>query len=261
MIDVHSHMEQEVYDSDRDDVLSRCKKEMKAVITCDPNPDTFKKTFSIADRYKGFVFAVIGIHPEYVERFSDDDIETVIETIKANRERIVGIGETGLDYHYIEDAEMRDRQREMFRKLVRLAGKMRMPVCVHIRNGKDSEENDAFEHAVEVLEQESANKVHLHMFGSRNLLKGVIDNGWYISENAIILQSKNYKKVVRDAPIDRLMVETDAPWLHPSGNTEERNDPLGVKAVIEKVAEVKKLEFDEVIERTTENATSFYELF
>jgi len=254
-------MEQKVYDKDRDDVISRCKEEMKAVITSDPNPETFEKTLSISERYKGFVFPILGIHPEYVERFTDGEIDVIIGRIRRNSDKIVGIGETGLDYYYIRDEEQRERQRGMFRKFIQLSIDLDLPVCCHIRNGEDKSEHNAFRDAVSALEEEGAKKVHLHMFGSRKLLKRVIKNGWYISENAIILRSKNYKKVVRDTPMNRLMLETDAPWLHPSGDNDDRNDPMGVKAVAEKIAEIKKVPFEDVVHETTKSASEFYNLF
>jgi TatD DNase family protein len=259
-IDTHCHLEQKVYDADREDVIARCRRELAAVVTCAPKPEDYAKTLDIVQKHNGFVFAVLGIHPEYAEDYSDPQVEDAMREIENNRGRIVGVGETGLDYTFIKTPAGRERQRQLFAKFVQLAKRLDLPVVVHIRNGEDKETADAFIDAFEILEREGAKRVQLHMFGARKLLERAIGNGWYVSCNAIVLRSKSYGKVVRDAPLERMMFETDAPWLHPSGEPEQRNDPTGVIAVAEKVAEIKKTTVEEVDARTTENAIAFYGL-
>jgi TatD DNase family protein len=260
MIDTHCHLEQPAYDADREAVIAECKRKLTAVITCAAKPSDYAATFAMAEKHKGFVFAVAGIHPEYVEDFSDAEVEAAIAEIEKNKSSIVGVGETGLDYSYIKTAAGRERQKQLFAKLVRLAKKLELPVVVHIRNGEDKDEADAFADAFEILEREAAKRVQLHMFGARRLLERALANGWYVSANAIILRSKSYGKVVRDVPLERLMLETDAPWLHPSGDAAQRNDPTGVRAVAERVAEIKDAKLEDVDKATTRNATEFYGL-
>ncbi|MFH1622925.1 MAG: TatD family hydrolase [Candidatus Aenigmatarchaeota archaeon] len=260
MIDTHCHLEQKAYDADRDEVIAKCRKELQAVVTCAAKPDYYAKTFAMVDKHSGFVFAVAGIHPEYVEEFSDADVEAAIGKIEKNRRSVVGVGETGLDYSYIKTAADRERQRALFAKFVGLANKLGLPVVVHIRNGEDREEADAFEDAMDILEREGAKRVQLHMFGSRKFLERALGNGWYVSANAIVLRSKSYSKVVRDTPLERLMLETDAPWLHPSGDAGQRNDPTGVCAVAERVAEITGMSVEDVDAVTTRNAAEFYGL-
>lgn len=260
LIDTHCHLEQSVYDKDRDAVIGKCKAEMRAVVTCAPDPKHYALTFDLVKRHPNFVFATAAIHPEYAKRFTDEHVGQAMRTLEQNKDKLVGIGETGLDYSYITDDKGRERQREMFRKFIRLAKSTHLPVIVHIRNGPDKEEHDAFEDAIEILEREQAERVQLHMFGSRPLLKRALDNGWYISANAIIIRSKNYKKLVRDTPLERLMLETDAPWLHPSGDNKVRNDPTGVLALAEKVAQIKKTTVEEIATATTKNAIEFFKL-
>ncbi len=260
MIDTHCHLEQAVYDKDRENVIENCRQELDAVITCAPNPMHYEITLEMVDKHPNFIFAVLGIHPEYVKRFTEEQITQALQTIEKNKEKIVGIGEAGLDYDFIREKEWRIKQQEMFANFIRLAKKMDLPLVVHIRNGPDKETANAFEDAVEILEREAAHRVQLHMFGSRQLLQRVLDNGWYISTNAIVLRSKNYKKLVRDTPLERLMLETDAPWLHPSGDSKARNDPTGVRAVAERVAQIKKTTFEDVDKITTKNAIDFFRL-
>jgi len=260
MIDTHCHLEQPAYDADREDVIAECRRKLSAVVTCAPKPEDYARTLDLAGKHSGFIFAVLGIHPEYVENYSDAQVDAAIAEIESNRQKIVGIGETGLDYSFIKTPAGRERQRAMFAKFVRLAKKLELPVVVHIRNGEDKETADAFADAFEILEREGAKRVQLHMFGARKLLERAIGNGWYVSCNAIIMRSKSYAKVVRDTPLDRLMLETDAPWLHPSGDAAQRNDPTGVLAVAEKIAEIKDVPAVDVDVRTTGNAIDFYSL-
>lgn len=155
-----------------------------------------------------------------------------------------------MDYWHIKEPEWREKQAEMFRKFIALSKEINKPLVIHAR--------DAYDEVVEILEQENAERVMLHMFGANRLVKRVIGNGWFVSMNAIVLKSKKHGKVVRDVPLDRLMLETDSPWLHPSGKG--RNDPRSIRQVAEKIAEIKKLSFDEVWQKTAKNAVGFFNL-
>lgn len=260
MIDTHCHLEQPVYDADRDEVIERCKRELRAVITCAPDPTHYKLTFDMVGQHPNFVFATAGIHPDYVKRFTGEDVKQAMKTLEANKDKIVGIGETGLDYANVTEPEWRAKQQEMFADFIRFAKSIDKPIVVHLRTGPDKEAADVFDDAFEVLEREAAKRVQLHMFGARRLVQRAMDNGWYISMNAICLRSKSYSKVVRDTLPDRLMLETDAPWLHPSFDREKRNDPTQLKAVAERVAEIKRTDVKEVTDTTTQNAIEFFGL-
>lgn len=259
-IDTHCHLEQPAYDKDRDAVIETCMRKLRAVVTCAPDPTHYGLTFEMVDKHPNFVFAIAGIHPEYVDRFTDEDIGQAMRTLEQNRDKLVGVGETGLDYAYIKDPEGRKRQRELFARFISFAKRLDLPIVVHLRNGDDREAADVFDDAFDILEREGAKRVQLHMFGSRRLVKRAMENGWYISMNAICLRSKSYSKVVRDTSLDRLMLETDAPWLHPSFDKDARNDPTHVREVAERVAKVKKVSFDDVVIRTAENAVRFFAL-
>ncbi len=249
MIDVHCHLEQKDYSQDREEVIEKCKKELKGVITSCAHPKDWDLTLSIVEKHKGFIFASAGIHPEYIKEIKEEEIEEYLKKIKENREKIVSIGEIGLDYFMIKEEEWRKKQQELFYRMLEFAKEIKKPVTIHIR--------DAFEDAIKILEDAGVEKVHLHMFGGRKFLQRVLENGWYISENTIILMSKNYKKVVRDTPLERLMLETDSPWL---GIEKKRNTPLAIKLVAKKIAEIKKISFEEVWKKCGENAIRFFEL-
>jgi TatD DNase family protein len=209
----------------------------------------------LVEKYNGFVFASVGIHPEYIKEVSEEEIEELLEKIKQNKDRIVAIGETGLDFWYTKEDEWREKQKELFIRLINLAKELKKSLVIHCR--------DAFEETIKILEQENAEEVDMHMFGNHNFVNRIIENGWNISMNAIILGSKTYGKVIRDCPLERLMLETDAPWLSPKKLLEgidERNDPTSIKIVAEKIAEIKKINFEDVWRICEKNSIKFFKL-
>ncbi|MEM5835147.1 MAG: TatD family hydrolase [Candidatus Aenigmatarchaeota archaeon] len=248
MIDVHCHLEQEDYEKDRDEVIERCKKELKAIITSCTHPKDFEKTIEMVKKHEKFVFASVGIHPEYIGEFSEKDIESFIEKIRRNKEFFVAIGEVGLDFNWVKDKELQERQKGMFKTFIDLSKELNLPLVVHSR--------DAMEETVKILEEEKASKVHLHLFGEHRFLKNVIKNGWFISIGPILLRSKKHKKIARDMPLERIMLETDSPWF----GFGKRNDPTSIKDVANKIAEIKKISFDDVWKICGENAIRFFNL-
>jgi TatD DNase family protein len=252
MIDVHCHLEQKDYEKDRDEVIEKCRKELKAIITCCAHPEDFDLTLHMVEKYKNFVFASVDIHPQYVKEISEKEKDEFFDLIKKNKEKFVAIGETGLDYNWTKEEEWRRKQKEWFVESIALAKELKLPLVIHSW--------DADEEAIEILEKEDAKEVLMHMFESNDLTKRVVDNGWFISTNAIILKSKKRKKVVRDTPIEQLLLETDAPWLAPDNFGSKRNDPTAIKTVAEKIAEIKKTSFDEIWSKCGKNAVEFFDL-
>jgi TatD DNase family protein len=255
MIDVHCHLEQKDYDNDREDVIEKCRKELKAVITSCAHPKDFELTMRMVENHKGFVFASCGIHPEYVKEVSEKGKDDFLDLIVKNKDKIVAIGETGLDYWYVKEDEWQKRQKDLFIELIGLAKELNKPLIIHSR--------EVFEETLDVLEDNDAKRVDFHMWGANQLLKRILDNGWFVSMNTIILKSKKHKKIARDIPLERLMLETDSPWLAPKRlleGLESRNDPRSIKIVAEKVSEIKKLPFEEIWQKCGENAVKFFDL-
>jgi len=249
MIDVHCHLEQEDYEKDRDEVIEKCRKELKAVITCCAHPKDFNLTLSLVEKYKGFVFCTVGIHPEFIKEISEKEKDNLLELIKRNKDKISAIGEIGLDYWEIKESGWQKKQKELFVEFINFAKELKLPIVVHSRK--------AYDEAVKILEQEDAKQVLMHMFGANHLVNRLIENEWSVSMNTIVLRSKKHKKVVRDMPLEKLMLETDSPWL---GLEEKRNDPTSVRIVAEKITDIKKISFEEVDEITTENTLKFFKL-
>jgi len=248
MIDVHCHLEQKDYEKDRDEVIKKCERELRAVITCCCHPDDFDLTMKMVEKYKNFVFATVSIHPEYIKEIEHLNVGDFLKKIEENKEKIVGIGETGLDF-IIEEPEWREKQKKLFIKFIDLAKSLNLPLVIHARK--------AFAEAIEILEKFGAERVLMHFFTAKELLPKIIKNGWSISVNTTLLNSKKIKKIVRDLPIEKIMTETDSPWLGPNGT---RNDPTSVKFVIERIAEIKRMKFEDVDKITTQNAINFFNL-
>jgi len=248
MIDVHCHLEQKDFEKDRDDLIEKLKKELNAIITCCTKPEFLDLTFNICEKYKNFVFASVAIHPIYIPELTEKDIIDFFQRIEKRKEKIVAIGETGLDFK-IEDPELRKKQKDIFVKFINLAHQLNLPLVVHSRK--------ATAEAIEILEKNGAKKVLLHFFTERKLLEKVRKNNWSISVNTALFKSKDIKKIVRDLSLHQIMTETDSPWL---GFEEKRNDPSFVKLVIEKISEIKKMDFKEVDKITTKNAIEFFNL-
>jgi TatD DNase family protein len=257
LIDTHCHLAQDDYDRDRAQVLERCQQAMRAVVTCCAHPKDFALTTQLVTQYSGFLFAAASIHPQYIT-LSDHEIAEYCQAIRAHRRHLVAIGETGLDYNWVTDQPGQTRQKYLFHQFIGLAQELELPLVIHSR--------DSTEAVVEILEAHNFKHVQMHMFTKRPLLQRVIQNGWLISVNTLLLRSKTVKKIVRDCPLEQLLLETDAPWLGIGADGgikskyEVRNEPLAVQRVAEKIAEIKHLETTEVAMQTGNNARTFFQI-
>jgi len=248
MIDAHCHLEQKDYDDDRDEVVNQLKKELKAVITVCTHPKDFEKTMHIIEKYKGFAFATCAIHPEYIKETSEKQIEEFFDLLYENKDKLVGIGETGLDYFWVKEKEWQEKQKEMFLQFIEFSKEIRKPLVIHSR--------EAYEDVIKVLETQDVKDVLLHMWGDKNFISKINDNGWNVTIGPIIQRSKNHKRIARDIPLEHIMLETDSPWFGNNG----RGLPINIKKVAEKIAEVKKLPFEIVWKTCGENAIKFFNL-
>jgi TatD DNase family protein len=248
MIDCHTHLEQKDYDSDRDDVIQRCQNAgLKAIVTCCAHPNNIDVTMKMLDKYPNFVFATASIHPAYVAEISDEWLEKTLSFLRDPR--VVGVGETGLDFKVIASEELRKKQAELFKRFIDLAEELKKPLIIHAR--------DAFKEAIDVLESNGVQRVAMHFFSAKDQLKRVMDDGWYITVNTTMCRSKTIRKIVRDMPIGKILLETDAPWLSLKVG---RNEPIAIREVAEKIAETKKCPFSEVWYQCGRNAIEFFRL-
>ena len=258
MIDTHCHLGQPDYHRDRDKVIKKCKSHLQAVVTCCANPENFDVTMQLVRENHDFIFACASLHPRYVKEVKERSLEKYLEAIRLQKMSLVAIGETGLDYNWITDPDGQEKQKQLFLRLIALAEQLQLPLVVHSRK--------ATEDVINILEEQKAKAVQMHMFSTRSLLNRVVDNGWLISVNTLLLRSKTVKKIVRDCPLEQIMLETDSPWLGigEDGNIKPknvvRNDPTSIRLVAEKIAEIKKLDLEKVDNQTTQNATEFFNI-
>ena len=261
MIDSHCHLEWKDFDNDRDQVVGRCKKQLKAVVSACSRPSDFEKSLEISEKYRGFVFITAGLHPEFIKTLAEDVKSEYIGKIIANKSRIVGIGEVGLDYSWVTDPVLQEKSRELFAEMIELAKKLGLPLVIHSR--------EAHPDTLRILEENGAKRVLLHMWGGhhKELMDKVNDLGYFVSLNTVVLRSKGYRKVARDIPLERMMLETDAPWLGVRKEGESwvldqaiRNEPTTIRITAEKVAEIKKIPFDEVWKACGDNSARFFAL-
>jgi TatD DNase family protein len=252
MIDVHCHLEQKDYDTDRDKVIESCRKELKAVISSCAHLLTrkdYELGLEMHQKYRDFVFLSMGVHPIYIKKATPEKIEKAISLVESYRRDIVAIGEVGLDYYWVKDSDLRVKQHELFRRFIGLAKKLELPLVVHCR--------EAIEETLNILEENAAGmKVMMHLYSYRKHLQRVLDKGYSISIGPSISTSKDLKKIARDMPLERIMLETDSPWF----GGKIRNTPLSIKIVAQEIAEIKKIPFEQVWKQTALNAINFFNL-
>lgn len=244
-VDIHAHLDHSKFFGDLDKVIERCRKEKVIVITSGVNTGTNRKALEIAEKYSDVVRVSLGLYPidalavemksgEFPRTIEVVDVDKELEFIKKNKNKIIAIGEAGLDLAHIGKIE---EQKKTFLKVIELAEKIKKPLIVHSRKAERE--------AVEVLESSKLKKVVMHCFcGRLNLVKKIEDNGWMLSIPPIIFKSQQFQLIAERVNVNQLLTETDAPYLAPPG--EDRNEPIFVKKTVEKIAEIKKMDKEEV---------------
>lgn len=255
LFDTHAHYDDSRFDGDRDELLRSLPGEGVGLVL-NPGCDlaSSRKAVAYADTYP-HVYAAAGIHPENIEGVPDEQVEEELREIEAlaAHPKVRAVGEIGLDYYWCKEPAERKRQQELFRAQMRMAGRLGLPVIVHDR--------DAHLDCLTIAEQYP--KVHgvFHCYaGSAETAQRLLELGYYLSFTGV-LTFKNAKKaaeVVRRVPLERLMVETDAPYMAPEPFRGKRNSSLYVYRMVEAIAEIKGLPAEEVARATTENGKKLF---
>ncbi len=253
LFDTHAHYDDERFDGDRDALLASLpEKGVELVINASCDIPSSRRSIELAEKYP-YIYAAVGVHPHDAASFSEADADELRRMAK--NERVVAIGEIGLDYHY--DFSPRDVQRAVFARQIALAKETRLPFAVH--------EREACKDCLDILKAEGVGERAgvMHCFGgSRETAKILLDMGMYLSVGGTVTFKNNVKTVdtVAYAPIDRLFIETDSPYLAPVPYRGKRNDSSLVRLVAEKIAEIKGMDTDEVVEATKNNAKKFFKI-
>jgi len=251
LIDTHCHLDFPEFDKDRDEVISRAKdRGIDGIINIGSSLEGSKKSLELSKQYD-FIWATVGLHPHEADRFDQKVLAYLEEWAK--EDKVVAIGEIGLDY--FKNYSKAENQKQLFISLLKLAKDFGKPLVIHSRQA----ELDTLRILKEVMPQ----KAVVHCFsGDENFLRECLDLGFFISFTCNITYRKadNLRKLVKVMPLEKLLLETDAPFLPPEGFRGRRNEPMYVKFLAEEIARVKEISVEEVAKVTTENAKSFFGL-
>ncbi|MEN8697708.1 TatD family hydrolase [Bacillus infantis] len=251
LFDTHVHLNAEQFEEDLEEVIGRAQAEgVSHMVVVGFDRPTITRAMELAEAYD-FIFACVGWHPVDAIDMTDEDLAWIEEL--AAHPKVVAIGEMGLDYHW--DKSPKDVQKDVFRRQIRLAKKVKLPIVIHNR--------DATADVVEILREEGAGEVGgiMHCYsGSVEVAKECLDMNFYISLGGPVTfkNAKKPKEVAEAVPLEKLLIETDCPYLAPHPYRGKRNEPAYVKLVAEQIAELKGLAYEEVAEATTENAKRLF---
>ncbi|EST51762.1 hydrolase TatD [Brevibacillus panacihumi W25] len=253
LFETHAHLNAKEFDEDREAVIARAKENgVDTIVNIGFNAETIPTCLELADNYD-FIYAVIGWHPQDAKDMTDEHLEWIEEL--SRHPKVVGLGEMGLDYHW--DTSPRDVQAEVFRKQIRLARKLDKPIIIHNR--------DAHQDVISILKEEKASEVGgiMHCFsGSWETAKLALNMNFYISFGGPLTfkNAKQPKEVAAKVPLDRLLIETDCPYLTPHPFRGKRNESGYVRYVCEEMANLHGLSYEEMAKITSDNARRLFRL-
>lgn len=246
LFDVHAHLNYKSFDKDREEVIRRSEAAgVVAVVENGTDVESNRKVLELAKGHK-MILPALGIYPSEALMMSDDEIDAEMDFI--SRQKIVAIGEVGLDFFKVPN---HDKQEKVFMKFIELAKKMGVPLIVHSRDAEDR--------TFELLQQAKAKRVVMHCFsGSLELAEKIEKAGYMFSIPPAIVNSKKFQKLVKKISVEKLLTETDSPFLSPV--PKERNEPRNVEVALKKISEIKKLEFSEVKKIFFTNFRRFFKI-
>ncbi|KRE06315.1 MULTISPECIES: TatD family hydrolase [Priestia] len=251
LFDTHVHLNAEQYEDDLQEVINRAlEKGVQNMVVVGFDEPTIKKAIQIAETYD-FIYASVGWHPVDAVDMTDEHLAWIEEL--AQHPKVVALGEMGLDYYW--DKSPKEVQKDVFRRQIRLARKVNLPIIIHNR--------DATEDVVTILKEEHVEEVGgiMHCFtGSIEVAKQCMDMNMYISFGGPVTfkNAKKPKEVATELPLDKLLIETDCPYLTPHPFRGKRNEPGYVSYVAEQIAELKGITYEELAEITTANAKKLF---
>ena len=250
IIDTHTHIYDEQFQEDFDIVMKDISEQMEGIVSIGFDMESSLKSIELSNKYS-FVYAVIGIHPVDIKKYNND-VEKELEKLALNEKKVVAIGEIGLDYHWMEDPE--EVQKAGFRKQIELAERVKLPIVIHTR--------EALQDTLDILREYPNVGGILHCYpGSFQAAKPFLDR-YYIGVGGTVTFKNNRKtkELVKELSLDKIVLETDCPYLTPVPFRGKRNQPVYTKYVAEEIARIKEVPIEKVIEITTENAKKIYGL-
>lgn len=255
LFDSHAHLDDKKFDEDRENIIEEINKEVDRFISAGYSLEGSKAAVELAARYD-FIYATCGISPNDIPQTEEKlwkAISEIKDLVKQNA-KVVAIGEIGLDYYW--NTDNKELQKKAFIKQIELANELNLPIVIHTR--------EAVMDTIQILKLYTVkNKGVFHCCPlNRELVKEALKLGFYISFAGPVTfkNSKNANEIIELVPNDRILIETDSPYLSPEPLRGRRNDPRNVKYIAEKVAEVKKLSLKEITKITNENACNIFRI-
>ncbi len=252
LVDTHAHLNLGHFDKDRHDVIIRAKEAgIEWLVNIGIDLVSCRHTLELVQSYPGFILGTVGIHPHAAAEVDSGTLRELEEM--AAEDGIVALGEMGLDYY--RDRSPRDIQARVFRAQLRLAKKLGLPAVIHSRSAED----DTFK----ILQEEGIEDIGgvMHCYsGSLNLAEKYVDMGLYVSFTGVITfpAARKAREIAEKLPLERILLETDCPFMAPVPYRGKRNEPAYVRYVAEKLAEVKRLPLEEVIEVTHTSSKNLF---
>jgi TatD DNase family protein len=254
--DSHAHLDDEKFDTDREEIIEEIHKEIKGFISAGYSLEGSESAVELSKKYD-FIYSTCGISPNDMPQNEEElwiMLNKIKELAKQNPEKVVAIGEIGLDYYWNQDNK--ELQKKAFIKQIELANELDLPIVIHTR--------EAVMDTIEILKKnEVKNKGIFHCCPlNRELVKEALKLGFYISFAGPVTfkNSKNANEIIEMVPEDRMLIETDSPYLSPEPLRGRRNDPRNVKYTAQKVADVKQISVEKVAEITYQNACNIFKI-
>lgn len=249
--DTHCHLDFPEFNLDREEVIQRAKNQgIVYIVNIGSSLRGSQESVELAQEYD-FVYATCGIHPHEADGFDTEIREELAQL--ARKDKVVAIGETGLDY--FKNYSQAENQKALFVSLIKLAKDLNLPLVIHNRQAETD--------TLKILKESMPLKAVVHCFsGNENFLKECLQLGFFISFTCNITYKKAMalRSLVKITPLDRLLLETDAPFLPPEGFRGKRNEPQFVKNLAQEIAGIKEISFEEIARATTDNAKKFFDL-
>lgn len=255
IFETHAHYDDEQFDSDREALLaslSDCG--IKSVVNVGASIASTRKSVELAGKYD-FIYATVGVHPSEIDELNEERFAWLRELTKL--EKVVAVGEIGLDYYWDKEPEVQERQRYWFKRQMQLAREEKLPIVVHSRDAAA----DTLQIMKEAHAEEIPGVIHCYSY-SPEMAQEFIKMGYYIGVGGVVTfkNAKKLKETVEHIPLERILLETDCPYMAPEPYRGKRNDSRYIPYIIEKIAELKQVSIEEVEEITWENAMKFYQI-
>jgi TatD DNase family protein len=250
MIDSHCHVDFKEFNKNREELMERAKKKLYAIVNSGATLGGNRRTLKLVEEYNGFLYGTLGFHPVDASKADSSIIEEAFKEINENIDKAVALGETGLDFHHVEDTEKRNRQVKVFKSFIDLANEYELPLIIHAR--------DAELKSFEMVEKYSKDiDVIFHCYGGDlETMNKIIEESYYVSYSTIISYSDYHSELVEQTPLENILTETDSPYLSPFKG--QKNEPSFVEETVKKVAEIKSMSISKVDKKTEKNARKVF---